>query len=220
MLFGFGKGVTRVVLALTIILSGLMICIHVPQVTQQLSMATSTNEVFSTDEETMANAAILTHDFALGKIGRTTLAGALTSIGLDPAGLDNNMLTHLEDCTLIFTVLTTLFEVLAVASLVLLGLSAVLRGRKALGRNLLWGGVLAIIVFVLFGTWIGVDFNGFFTWMHSLFFQNGTWTFPSQSLLISMYPENFWLGMGVVWASFSCIVALVLIIAGLIIKKK
>lgn len=197
-----------------------MICIHVPQVTQQLSIQTSNSEVFSLDEETMASAAVLTHDFALGKIGRTTLAGALNSIGVNASGLDDSMLTHLEDCTLIFTVLTSVFEAALVVAAVMLGLSAVFGGRKRVGRNLFWGGAIALIIFAFFASWVGFDFNGFFTWMHSLFFQNGTWTFPGDSLLISMYPENFWLSMGIIWASISAAIALVLIIVGLVLRRK
>lgn len=211
---------TRIALSLTIILSGLMVCIHFPQVTAYLSEQTSHNEVVQLDEETMKDAAVLTHDFALGKIGRTTLAGALDSIGVDSTGLDNSMLTHLEDCTLLFTVLTSAFEGLAIAAVVLLGISALLGGRKNLGKNMIWSSVFALLIFAVFCAWVGIDFNGFFTWMHSLFFANGTWTFDANSLLISMYPENFWLGMGIFWACISAAVALVLIIAGLVIKRK
>ena len=58
---------------------------------------------------------------------------------------------------------------------------------------------LGLAVLVVLGLWGVIDFNGLFAAFHSLFFVDGTWTFNYDSLLISMYPIDFWMGMGAVW---------------------
>ena len=72
-----------------------------------------------------------------------------------------------------------------------------------------------IAIFVCLAIWVAVDFNGFFAAFHSLFFAAGTWTFSWDSLLICMYPPNFWIGMGVVWF----VVTMVLSILGIVIGR-
>ena len=76
---------------------------------------------------------------------------------------------------------------------------AVRVGRRALGGVAQAAGIAVVAVFALLAAWVVVDFNGFFAAFHSLFFANGTWTFSYDSLLITMYPPEFWIGMGAVW---------------------
>ena len=86
-------------------------------------------------------------------------------------------------------------------------------GKRALGRVLFASGVAVLGVFVACGAAIVIDFEGFFQLFHSLFFAAGTWEFPYDSLLICMYPENFWMGMGTIWLVVTlacCIVCIVL----------
>lgn len=69
--------------------------------------------------------------------------------------------------------------------------------RKAPARRVLAGaGVSVLAVFALLAAWVAIDFDGFFAQFHSLFFAAGTWTFSWDSLLICMYPPEFWVGMG------------------------
>lgn len=53
--------------------------------------------------------------------------------------------------------------------------------------------VLSISAFFLFISWAFAFFNfgGLFDKFHEIFFKPGTWTFPSNSLSIIMFPENF-----------------------------
>jgi integral membrane protein (TIGR01906 family) len=46
--------------------------------------------------------------------------------------------------------------------------------------------VVAIVVVAL------VDWEGFFVSFHEMFFQNGTWYFPTSDTLIRLFPEQFW----------------------------
>ena len=56
------------------------------------------------------------------------------------------------------------------------------------------GVVLALLVGV-------TDFNAFFAWFHSLFFADGTWTFPYEALLIRVFPLPFWITAAATWGA-------------------
>ena len=205
------KIASRLSLALTIILSGLMVCIFVPLTTEILSKMTSTASTFGVSAEVMARAALATRDYSLGLIGSEGLKNSLETIGLPSSGLDTLMLSHLKDCTPIFEGVKQLFIILLVISAILVVLTGIFGRKKGLS-NLLWQSTMpALLIIVAFAIWVSLSFNTFFTWMHSLFFASGTWTFAADSLLICMYPQNFWIGMGIVWAVVSTIVSLCLI---------
>lgn len=86
-------------------------------------------------------------------------------------------------------------------------------GKRALGRVLGGAGAGVFVAFALLAAWVAVDFNGFFAAFHSLFFAAGTWTFSWDSLLICMYPPEFWMGMGAIWLAVTvagCVVCLII----------
>ena len=49
--------------------------------------------------------------------------------------------------------------------------------------------------------------TAFFSAFHGLFFAEGTWTFPSDSVLIRLFPESFWTMAGVTWAALVGLIA-------------
>ena len=61
-----------------------------------------------------------------------------------------------------------------------------------------------------------IDFNAFFRMFHQLFFSQGNWELPYDSLLICVLPEAFWASMGVVWF----VVALVLSVVSALVGRK
>ena len=206
------RAIARIALALTLILAGLMVCIHVPYVTETLSRHTSNAVQFNANPDTIAKASLATRDFALGTIGTEGLKSTLNGLGLPADGLDVSMLNHLQDCTWIFRAFTNLFFALAITSIVFVVLSGIFGGTISVS-NMLWQSAgLAILVIIGFAFWIIANFESFFTWMHSLFFQAGTWTFSSDSLLITMFPTGFWQGMGIVWGVTSIVASIIVII--------
>jgi integral membrane protein (TIGR01906 family) len=58
-----------------------------------------------------------------------------------------------------------------------------------------------------------LDFDTFFSLFHGLFFAAGTWTFPSESMLIRLFPERFWVSAGIAWGTLSLVGAAVLAVA-------
>ena len=50
--------------------------------------------------------------------------------------------------------------------------------------------------FAFLGIWAYVDFNAFWTMFHEILFTNDLWLLdPRVSIMINMFPEEFWFGM-------------------------
>lgn len=47
------------------------------------------------------------------------------------------------------------------------------------------------------------DFERLFAALHGLLFAAGTWTFPSDSLLVEVFPERFWVVSGAAWGALA-----------------
>ena len=141
------------------------------------------------------------------------LAQASDTYVLDPEAIE-----HLDD----------VFGVLATAEPVVLGvfIAAVLTavgvgcasGRRTFGTVLLCAGLGTIAIFAILGIWAAIDFEGLFAVFHSLFFAQGSWVFSADSLLITMYPEPFWIGMGAIWLATTIAVSAVSTIAGFALR--
>ncbi|WP_218221718.1 TIGR01906 family membrane protein [Nesterenkonia sp. Act20] len=58
-----------------------------------------------------------------------------------------------------------------------------------------------------------IDWQFFFAEFHRIFFADGTWTFPAESTLIQLYPEQFWIDAGVAVVALAVIFSLILLIA-------
>ena len=142
------------------------------------------------------------------------LAQASDTYVLDPEAIE-----HLDD----------VFGVLATAEPIVLGvfIAAVLTavgvgcasGRRTFGTVLLCAGLGTIAVFAILGIWAAIDFEGLFAVFHSLFFAQGSWVFSADSLLITMYPEPFWVGMGAIWLATTIAVSAISAIAGLALRR-
>ncbi|ACV22022.1 Predicted membrane protein [Slackia heliotrinireducens] len=127
--------------------------------------------------------------------------------------LDAAALSHLDDCYLVIGKARNVLNVVAIAAIVLLILSSLLLSGRTIGRALTAAGGLVLAAFAALAIWVTVDFDGFFAAFHSLFFVDGTWQFSWDSLLICMYPEKFWIGMGAVWLLVTvagCILCLII----------
>ena len=138
----------------------------------------------------------------------------------DRYALDADAVSVLEDCNGLITGLSSYLGMIGVAALII---ALVLGFRKqfaALAFMLRMGPALLLAVLVVLGLWGLVDFNGLFAAFHSLFFVEGTWTFNYDSLLISMYPIDFWMGMGAVWVGSAIGVGLLCFAAGCLFAWK
>ena len=127
---------------------------------------------------------------------------------------------HLDDCYNLARFANPLIIasiILALASLVFTGVTG---GRKRLGAALLGAGAVVIVAFVGLGVWAAIDFQGFFAAFHQLFFSQGNWQFPYDSLLICALPTAFWASMGAVWLLVSLVLSVLAIVIGRKLVRK
>ena len=92
--------------------------------------------------------------------------------------------------------------------------------RRSFGLALIVAGCVPLALGIVF-TLIGVlAFDALFTWMHGLFFAEGTWQFSWDSLLILALPPGFWMGCAAVWAVSLAFFCLLGIVAGMVIRRR
>jgi integral membrane protein (TIGR01906 family) len=85
------------------------------------------------------------------------------------------------------------FLLLSAACLVFVAAS-LLRAPRGVSR---WkavsrGGIWLIVAMVVLGVFALTAFEAAFTLFHEIFFPGGNWAFSADSLLIRLYPEQFW----------------------------
>ena len=127
--------------------------------------------------------------------------------------------SHLDDCYRIMAVAFPVLVVVAAIALVGLVFTGVTGRKRMVGIVLMIAGIAVLVAFVALGVWAAVDFNGFFRMFHQLFFSQGNWEFPYDSLLICALPTEFWMGMGVVWLAVSISVSILSIVIGKGLRK-
>jgi len=115
-------------------------------------------------------------------------------------GFEASAVSHLADVSSVIggaTLATT-----ACAALVAAWVAASIRRRRwaQLKDGLRAGSVMSAVMVGAAGLAGVADFDSFFSAFHEVFFAAGTWTFPSDSLLIQLFPEAFWAVSGGSWA--------------------
>lgn len=133
--------------------------------------------------------------------------------------LTPDAMSHLDDVFGVVSAACIWLIVIAILVVAACAHVAIRVSRLALGGVLLAAGVGVLTAFALLAAWVAVDFNGFFAMFHSLFFAAGSWTFSYDSLLITMYPSEFWIGMGAVWLIVTVALSILSIIVGSKLRK-
>lgn len=98
--------------------------------------------------------------------------------------------------------------------LVLSVLAVIYLARKYPGgirRGLFAGSAATLILIIVLGVLGALNWQGFFTAFHGVFFADGTWTFFVDDTLIRLFPAQFWMDAGIV------IAVLVLMVSSLVL---
>ena len=171
---------------------------------------------FDDNDREKLDAAIAEANAAAEADGRATASARENAARNLPA----DAISHLDDVYRVACVAKPALVIVAMLCIAGLAHVAVRIGRRALGRTLIAGGGLVLAAFCALGAWAAIDFDGLFAAFHSLFFQAGTWTFPYDSLLITLYPTAFWMGMGGIWLAATCIASIICIIVGRLLRSE
>jgi integral membrane protein (TIGR01906 family) len=94
---------------------------------------------------------------------------------------------------------------------------AMLLGRsssQALGRALHGGGLLTLVLIAAIVVFSVAAWDRFFVLFHSVFFADGTWTFPYSDTLIRLFPEQFWFDAAITIGGMTIIGGVLLLLIG------
>lgn len=171
---------------------------------------------FDSNNADELNEAIAAANASAEADGRTTVIGEASETRRLPA----DAISHLDDVYRVVSVAKLALAVIAVLCVAGLAHVAVRINRRVLGRVLIAGGAFVLAAFAALGIWALVDFYGLFGVFHSLFFQAGTWTFSIDSLLITLYPTAFWMGMAGIWLAVTCGLSILAVLVGFTLGHK
>ena len=127
--------------------------------------------------------------------------------------------SHLDDC---YNLARTAFIALAVAGVVALAglvFCGVVGRKKLVGSVLVVAGFAVVVLFITLGICAALDFQRFFETFHGVFFSQGNWQFPYDSLLICALPTAFWTGMAAVWLAVATLASILSIVIGNKLKR-
>jgi integral membrane protein (TIGR01906 family) len=128
-------------------------------------------------------------------------------------------LSHLDDVRSVMSGARTATGLAAAVLAVWLIVGLILRRWAAIRRGVFWGGVLAIVLVGVAGLAAFTDFSAVFTVFHGLFFAAGTWEFPSDSLLIRVFPGSFWMAAGALWGGLTILAGAFLVAGALTLPR-
>lgn len=171
---------------------------------------------FDSNNADELNEAIAAANASAEADSRTTVIGEASETRRLPA----DAISHLDDVYRVVSVAKPALAVIAVLCVAGLAHVAVRINRRVLGRVLIAGGAFVLAAFAALGIWALVDFYGLFGVFHSLFFQAGTWTFSIDSLLITLYPTAFWMGMAGIWLAVTCGLSILAVLVGFTLGHK
>ncbi len=220
--------------------AGLGPCL-LPKTTEVLATytdATNTTSPFTTEQ--LVEAAVATEEYTMFSNDYDELMEVIQRINIEAdtpyAGvsiedlaeadesytLTADAISHLDDCYNLVNTVRAFLIVFAVAGVVLCIVLCTrgAEGRIVLSRAMRATAVIFAVIIIALVVYAAIDFNAFFSAFHEIFFPQGNWTFAADSLLISMYPTNFWMGMAIIWVVTSLLCALIVFALGAAIKPR
>ncbi len=226
------------VLAIAFVSFGFFVCAGFPQITETLTRASCNSEDSPFSEDALVESALATRDYAFGSHNLDDLMETIATINNEANTpyanasseelaaadevytLDTEAISHLDD---VYEVVQR-FRPVLIGCTVLAGFCLAYClfswGRRSIAWPLTCAGGGVLAVFALLGLWALIDFSSLFSLFHSLFFEAGTWTFSSDSLLICQFPEAFWMGMAGIWLALTSGLSILSLVCGLILIRK
>lgn len=227
-----------VFLTLTFVFFGYAVCAGLPPVTTAIATSTVVGEGSPFSKSQLVSGADAVRDYSFGSHDEGALYGAIAQMNRSadtpyadatvdelkeaPAQytIDAEQLAHLDDVNAVSSRLFAPLLSCAVLAAFLLMMAFRMFGVRLFARILAWSGASALGVIAVLALWAAFGFDGLFASMHGLLFPEGNWTFPADSLLITMLPGPFWAAMAFTWAASSALVAAVSLTGGVVMLRK
>ncbi len=102
--------------------------------------------------------------------------------------------SHLQDVQKVFQGVDYIFFFFFLLIVIILLYS--IKNRPQLSKLCLYGGISTVVFTGLILIIIVFSFESSFTLFHTIFFPQGNWTFPIESLLIQTFPLEFFISIG------------------------
>lgn len=128
-------------------------------------------------------------------------------------------IAHLDDCYALARVAYPLVWASIISSAAIVFVAMARRYARWLSGVLCGAGIVVLVAFGAAGIWAVVDFQGLFTTFHTVFFSQGNWQFPYNSLMICELPTEFWCAMGGVWLTVTLLCSIASILVGRHLSK-
>ncbi|MFH1211541.1 MAG: DUF1461 domain-containing protein [Candidatus Woesearchaeota archaeon] len=133
---------------------------------------------------------------------------------------------HLYDVSVIAEKLRT--AVIFLAIIILLSLSILIKkqlfSEKTIARTILMSGTISLLLIILLAAISMASFQESFESFHRIFFPQGNYSFPADSLLITLFPQEFFRAASMYSAATAALLSLLCIAIGVILfnrtKKK
>ena len=93
------------------------------------------------------------------------------------------------------------------------------RNKEQLKRLLKFGGIVTLVSIGIILLFALFTFNSTFTIFHKIFFPQGNWIFPTDSLLIQTFPIEFFMGISMKIFGLSLIIGIVFILLSYYLKN-
>ncbi|WP_181255871.1 TIGR01906 family membrane protein [Nesterenkonia sandarakina] len=145
----------------------------------------------------------------------TNLANSRYLSELAPGGeplFTDGEVSHMVDVKFVVLWAMLIGLILLVITLIL---ALLLRAWRPGGvaRGLFAGAWVTLGIIIAVAVLAIIDWQLFFAEFHRIFFADGTWTFPTDSTLIQLYPEQFWIDAGIAVVALAVLFAVILLIA-------
>lgn len=127
---------------------------------------------------------------------------------------EGDAVEHLVDVREALSVARNAGGAAALVLAVWVGVSSARARWQAVGRATSAGGWTTMVVLAGGALFAVIGFDNAFRAFHGLFFEAGTWLFPSDSLLIQLFPERFWMAIGALGVVIGELGGLGLVLAG------
>lgn len=203
-----------IVLVCTIIGIGLIIVSNasvVRAVVAQAPASEAEQAAFTTERQTEALRAL---GYVTGRASE--LEGSMPG---SSRGYTQEEIFHMADVRLVMRLARTITMALIAISLLSALIVVKLKSYAALGRVLISAGILCTLALVIAALAGFIGFDELFSGFHTLFFSEGTWQFPEDSLLLTLFPLQFWMIEALVWAFSSLAAAVLAISVGALIRS-
>ena len=112
-------------------------------------------------------------------------------------GLNDDELSHLSDVqSVIGTILIMTFAVVPVLAIII----TVMRNSQFVRHSLFGAGIVCMALSVVTALFVLLFFEPTFILFHQVFFPQGNYEFYEGTLLVTIFPQGFWVMSGLLWS--------------------